>query len=93
MELELFIDDWGIDDSKPDDTEITTTILYFSKEELSEFKKLCKSIGKKLAERGHTIISGRAGGVMGLLIDSYKENSDLGEGVWRKRKKLQRSVS
>ncbi len=38
----LFEDDWGIDQSKEDNTEITTTILYFSKDELKEFKKLCK---------------------------------------------------
>jgi hypothetical protein len=40
--MKLFEDDWGIDKSETDNTEITTTILYFSKEELIEFKKLCK---------------------------------------------------
>ena len=38
----LFEDDFGIDNSAPDNTEITTTILYFSKEELQLFKQLCK---------------------------------------------------
>jgi len=40
--MELFNYDWGVDNSEIDNTEITTTILYFSKEELNEFKKLCK---------------------------------------------------
>jgi hypothetical protein len=39
---ELFEADYGIDNSAPDSTEITTTILYFSKEELKLFKQLCK---------------------------------------------------
>ena len=40
--MQLFEDDWGVDNSPPDNTEITTTILYFSKEELANFKALCK---------------------------------------------------
>jgi hypothetical protein len=40
--MKLFEDDWGIDNSPIDNTEITTTLLYFSTEELKEFKKLCK---------------------------------------------------
>jgi hypothetical protein len=40
--MQLFEDDWGVDNSPPDNTEITTTILYFSKEELAKFKSLCK---------------------------------------------------
>jgi hypothetical protein len=40
--MKLFEDDWGIDNSPIDNTEITTTLLYFSAEELKEFKKLCK---------------------------------------------------
>lgn len=40
--MQLFENDWGIDNSPEDKTEITTTILYFSKEELMQFKKLCK---------------------------------------------------
>jgi hypothetical protein len=41
--MELFEHDWGVDNSAMDNTEITTTILYFSKEELQQFKKLCKA--------------------------------------------------
>lgn len=40
--MELFAHDYGLDNSPEDQTEITTTLLYFSKEELSEFKRLCK---------------------------------------------------
>jgi len=40
--MRLFEEEWGINNSPPDNTEITTTILYFSKEELAQFKKLCK---------------------------------------------------
>jgi hypothetical protein len=40
--MELFEKDWGINNSEFDDTEITTTILYFSKIELAKFRKLCK---------------------------------------------------
>ena len=43
----LFEDEWGVDNSELDNTEITTTILYFSNEELLEFKTLCKKGIKK----------------------------------------------
>jgi len=45
--MKLFEDDWGINNDPIDNTEITTTILYFSKEELIQFKKLCKEGIKK----------------------------------------------
>jgi len=40
--MKLFEDNWGVDNSPIDNTEITTTILYFSTDELRKFKKLCK---------------------------------------------------
>ena len=40
--MKLFEDDWGVDNSPIDETEITTTILYFSTDELRQFKQLCK---------------------------------------------------
>jgi hypothetical protein len=40
--MKLFDDDWGVDNSPIDNTEITTTLLYFSTEELKLFKALCK---------------------------------------------------
>tara|TARA_R100000278_G_C5422516_1_gene147119 strand:+ start:476 stop:694 length:219 start_codon:yes stop_codon:yes gene_type:complete len=45
--MKLFEDDWGVDNSPEDNTEITTTILYFSTQELKEFKKLCREGIKK----------------------------------------------
>lgn len=45
--MKLFEDDWGIDNSPQDNTEITTTMLYFSTDELKEFKRLCKLAMKK----------------------------------------------
>ena len=54
----LFEDDWGVDDSPTDDTEIKTTLLYFSKEELRIFKKLCKvgikaEFGEEYQQKGN----------------------------------------
>ena len=47
MKLQLFEQDWGVDNSPLDETQITTTLLYFSKDELKEFKRLCKTAMKK----------------------------------------------
>tara|TARA_R110000851_G_C12629767_1_gene517683 strand:- start:227 stop:445 length:219 start_codon:yes stop_codon:yes gene_type:complete len=47
MTWELFDFDYGINDGPLDDTEITTTMLYFSKSELKQFKTLCKQGIKK----------------------------------------------
>ncbi len=38
----LFEPDFGEDNSPQDDTEITTTILYYGQDELATFKRLCK---------------------------------------------------
>ena len=56
--MQLFEDDWGVDNSPPDNTEITTTMLYFSKDELIQFKKLCKigikkEFGVEFQEKGN----------------------------------------
>lgn len=40
--MKLFEDEWGVDNSPIDNTEITMTILYFSSEESKLFKNLCK---------------------------------------------------
>ena len=45
--MKLFDDEWGVDESPIEDIEITTTILYFSRLELKEFKALCKKGIKK----------------------------------------------
>jgi hypothetical protein len=56
--MSLFQDEWGVDNSELDNTEITTTILYFSNEELAEFKKLCKvgikkEFGQEYQQKGN----------------------------------------
>tara|TARA_R110002124_G_scaffold306_1_gene1221 strand:- start:2137 stop:2352 length:216 start_codon:yes stop_codon:yes gene_type:complete len=45
--MKLFEDDWGVDNSPIENVEITTTMLYFSRQELKEFKTLCKKGIKK----------------------------------------------
>ena len=40
--MKLFEDDWGVDQSPIEEIEITTTLLYYNKDELLLFKKLCK---------------------------------------------------
>lgn len=56
--MKLFEDNWGIDNSPIDETEITTTLLYFSKQELRQFKKLCKAgikieFGEEYQQKGN----------------------------------------
>lgn len=56
--MKLFEDDWGKDNSPIENVEITTTILYFSKEELKQFKYLCKEgmkveFGAQYQEKGN----------------------------------------
>ena len=46
MFTDLLEPDYGENQSPPDDTHISTTLLYYSDEELEEFKKLCKSLMK-----------------------------------------------
>jgi hypothetical protein len=56
--MQLFEDDWGVDQSPVDTTDITTTILYFSKEELADFKTLCRKgikleFGEEFQQKGN----------------------------------------
>ena len=46
-ELFGFEDFLEVDNNPLDDTQITTTLLYYSKEELKEFKALSKALIKK----------------------------------------------
>lgn len=55
---ELFQPFFETNSSEPDETEITTTILYFSSEELATFRKLCKKgikkeYGEEYQQRGN----------------------------------------
>ena len=56
--MKLFEDNWGLDNSPIEDVEITTTILYFSRKELKEFKTLCKKgirqeFGQEYQQKGN----------------------------------------
>tara|TARA_R110000764_G_scaffold104633_1_gene190260 strand:- start:2139 stop:2354 length:216 start_codon:yes stop_codon:yes gene_type:complete len=56
--MKLFEDDWGVDNSPIENVEITTTMLYFSRQELKEFKKLCKKgilkeFGEQYQQKGN----------------------------------------
>ena len=56
--MKLFEDNWALDNSPIEDVEITTTILYFSRQELKEFKKLCKKgikqeFGEEYQQKGN----------------------------------------
>ena len=67
--MKLFDDDWGVDNSPIDNTEITTTLLYFSAEELKLFKALCKKgIKTEFADQYQT-----KGNLSDLLLIILKE--------------------
>lgn len=56
--MKLFDDDWGEGSQEIDDTQITTTYLYFSEEEKKEFTKLAKKgiermFGENRFEKGN----------------------------------------
>lgn len=56
--MKLFEDNWGVDESPIEEIEITTTMLYFSKQELKQFKALCKKgikkeLGEDLQQKGN----------------------------------------
>jgi hypothetical protein len=72
--MKLFEDDWGVDNSTQDDTQITTTILYFSEKELATFKKLLK-IGMR-QEYGEKVFSDANISDLLLLIlkNRYEKN-------------------
>ena len=56
--MNLFADDWGKGNDVPDNTKITTTILYMSTDELKEFKALAKKgikemFGEEYKQKGN----------------------------------------
>lgn len=68
--MKLFDDNWGVDNSPIEDVEITTTILYFSRTELKEFKRLCKKgIKQEFGEEYQ-----QKGNLSDLLLKILKEN-------------------
>lgn len=69
----IFEEDYGVDNSPPDDTQITTTLLYYSEEELAEFKKLCKK--GMLIELGDARFKGNVSNfILQLLRKQYDDN-------------------
>ena len=67
----LFEDDWGVDNSPADNTEITTTMLYFSTDELKQFKKLCKLAMKQ--EYGDQVFEkGNLSNLLLLILSRYE---------------------
>ena len=67
----LFEDDWGVDNSPADNTEITTTMLYFSTDELKEFKRLCKLAMKQ--EYGDQVFEkGNLSNLLLLILSRYE---------------------
>lgn len=71
--MKLFEDDWGIDNSEIENVEITTTILYFSEEELKEFKKLCKK-GMAIEYPGKKNESNLSDFLIKILKEKYENN-------------------
>jgi len=72
IKMELFERDYGVDNSELDNTQITTMLLYFSTEEMSEFKRLCKIGIKKVF--GEEAIN--KGNITDFLIKELKEKYD-----------------
>ena len=60
-------------DSEPDDTEITTTLLYYSKEELKEFKVLVKE-GMRREFNGEHVEKGNFSDLLLIMLRKYYGN-------------------
>jgi len=61
------------DNSPEDNTQITTTILYYSEAELKEFKKLCKKLIKK--QLGENFKDGNISDLLLKLLRNECENN------------------
>jgi hypothetical protein len=72
--MKLFEDNWGIDNSPIEDVEITTTLLYFSKQELKQFKHLCK-IGMKKVYGEAAQTKGNLSDYLLLILKQANENN------------------
>jgi hypothetical protein len=72
--IKLFEDDWGVDNSPIDNTEITTTILYFSEQELKLFKKLCKKGIQELYKQEYQQKGNLSDFLLHTLKQSYGED-------------------
>jgi hypothetical protein len=73
--MKLFEDEFGVDESPQDDTQITTTLLYFSDTELKEFKAGCKQAMRKMF--GHQVMEkGNMSDLLLQLIKKYNEDDN-----------------
>ena len=72
--IKLFEDDWGVDNSPIDNTEITTTILYSSEQELKLFKKLCKKGIQELYKQEYQQKGNLGDFLLHTLKQSYGED-------------------
>lgn len=65
----LFEEEFPEDNSPKEDVRITTTLLYYSEQELKEFKKLCKlAMKQKYGDKAVT-----EGNISDLLLNDLKE--------------------
>lgn len=70
--MNLFADDWGQGNTTIDETQITTTILYMSVDELKLFKKLAKIGIKEMFGQEYK----QKGNLSDFLINLLKEKYD-----------------
>jgi hypothetical protein len=70
LKMQLFEQEYGKDNSEKDETEITTMLLYFSKEQLLEFKKLCKIGMKKFYSEEELL---KSGNITDFLINQLRQ--------------------
>lgn len=76
--MKLFEDDFGVDESPEDKTQITTTLLYFSEEELKQFKRMAKQAmrilyGAQATEKGN--LSDTLLAVLNKFIEDENNNT------------------
>ena len=72
MNMKLFEDDWGEDNSKIEDPEITQVIFYFSADNANDFKKKSKELMKEYFE--DYINDGNLSDLLLILVKEKYEN-------------------
>lgn len=74
--MNLFTDDWGVGNKTPDETKITTTILYMSDKELKEFKHLAKKGIKEMFGQEYKQKGNLSDFLLNLLKEKYGNQED-----------------
>lgn len=77
--MKLFEDDFGEDNSPIEDINITTTLLYFSEQQLAEFKRLAKAgikqmFGEEFQQKGNLPIF-----LLTLMREKYGTTNEVQE--------------